>query len=71
MRTENVSVRVTGLGNTGAHYLRGYIGEDKSKNDWLRESTLTWEKNIEMISETSRKYTQESYAVVAHVIQSE
>ena len=27
---------------TGAHYLVGYIGDDDSKRDWLRECTLTW-----------------------------
>ena len=29
---------------TGARYLGGYIGEDESKSDWLRERTLKWEK---------------------------
>ena len=29
----------------GAHYLGGYIGDDESKIDWMRERTLTWEKN--------------------------
>ena len=26
----------------GARYLGGYIGDDKSKRDWLRERMLTW-----------------------------
>ena len=28
----------------GARYLWGYIGNNKSKRNWLRERTLTWEK---------------------------
>ena len=44
---------------TVMHYLGGLIGDDKSKCDWLREEcTLTWEKNINMISETTGKYPQ-------------
>ena len=31
---------------TALHYLGGYIGDDKSKSDWLREHTLTWEKKL-------------------------
>ena len=27
---------------TSARYLVGYIGDDDSKRDWLRECTLTW-----------------------------
>ena len=48
----------------GARYLGGYIGGDKSKHDWLRERTLTWENNINTIRETTGKYTQESYAAI-------
>ena len=55
---------------TGAHYLGGCIGDDKSKRDWLRERTLTWQKNINTINETVRKYLQESYAAVVGAIQS-
>ena len=29
---------------TGAHYIGGYISDDESKLDWLRERTLTWER---------------------------
>ena len=53
----------------GAHYLGGYIGDDKSKLNWLRERMLAWEKNINTISKKSGKYPQESYAAVVHVIQ--
>ena len=53
---------------TGARYLRGYIGDDKSKHDWLRERTLMWEKNINTISKTVGKYLQESYAAVVRAI---
>ena len=42
----------------GARYLGGYIGDDKSKQNWLRERTLTWENNINTISETAEKYPQ-------------
>ena len=55
----------------GAHYLGGYIGDNKSKRFCLRERTLVWEKKINMISATARKYRQESYAVVVRAIQSE
>ena len=54
----------------GAHYLGGYIRYDKYKSDWLRERTLTWEKNIGTISKNARKYPQESYVTVACAIQS-
>ena len=56
---------------TGACYLGGYIGDNKSKRDWLRERTMTWEKNINMIRKTAGKYPQESYSTVVCVIQSE
>ena len=54
----------------GARYLGGYIGDDESKSDWMRERTLTLEKNIITIRETAGKYPQESYVVVARAIQS-
>ena len=75
--TENTeSVKVFCSGHrfkvcTGACYLRGYIRDDESKHDYLRERKLTWEKNIETIRETIGKYLQDSYAVVAHAIQPE
>ena len=53
---------------TGARYLGGYIGENGSKLDWLRERTRMWEKNISTISKTAGKYTQESYAAVVREI---
>ena len=56
---------------TGTRYLGVYVWDDKSKRYWLRERTLTWEKNIITISKTAGKYTQESYAVVVRAIQSE
>ena len=36
----------------GARYLGGCIGDDESKCVWLRESSLTWEKNINTIRKT-------------------
>ena len=56
---------------TSARYIGGYIGDDKSKRDWLRERTLKWEKNINTIGKTVGKYPQESYAAVVRAIQSE
>ena len=38
---------------TGARYLGGYIGDDKPKRGWLRDRTLTWERNINTISKTA------------------
>ena len=55
----------------GSHYLRGYIRDDKSKRDWLRECTLTWEKKIRTIRKTAGKYPQESYSAVVRGIQSD
>ena len=49
----------------------GHIRDNESKIDWLRESTLTWEKNIGTISKTVRKCPQESYGAVLGVIQLE
>ena len=34
---------------TGARYLGSYTGDNESKNDWLRERKLAWEKNINTI----------------------
>ena len=56
---------------TGARYLRGYIGDEKSKHNRLRDSTMTWERNINMIRKTAGKYPQESYSAVVCAIQSE
>ena len=41
---------------TGARYLGSHIGDDESKRDWLRELTLMWENNINMIRKTAGKY---------------
>ena len=56
---------------TSEWYFGGFIGDDKSKLDWIQDRTLTWENNIIKIIETVEKYTQESYAAVVHVIQPE
>ena len=55
----------------GARYLGGYIEDNKSKRDWLRECTMIWENNVSTISETAGKYPQESYAAVIRPIQIE
>ena len=56
---------------TGACYLGGYIRDNESKHDYLRERMLTWEKNINTIRETTWKYPQKSYAAVLCAVQSE
>ena len=56
---------------TGTRYPSSYIGYDESKRGWLEKCTGTWERNIHAISKTTVKYTQESYAAVVCVIQSE
>ena len=56
---------------TGAHYIRGSIGDDESRNCWLRERMLTWLKNIGTISKTAGKYPQEIYAGVSRAILSD
>ena len=56
---------------TSEWYFGGFIGDDKSKLDWIQDRTLTWENNIIKIIETVEKYTQESYDAVVHVIQPE
>ena len=53
---------------TGAYYLGGYIDDNEPKRDWLRERTLTWEKNTKMISKTVGKYIQEIYAAVIFTV---
>ena len=40
----------------GACYLWGYIGDDKSNSNWLRERMLTWEENINRIRKIAGKY---------------
>ena len=54
----------------GTRYLGGHIGDDESKHDWLRERTVTWEKNINTIRKTAGKYPQESYAALVRAFQS-
>ena len=44
---------------TGARYLRGYIRDNDSKRDWLRERMLKWDKSIGTISKTAGKYPHE------------
>ena len=56
---------------TEARYLGGYLGDNKSKRNWLRVRTLTWDNNINMISKTTGKYPQDIYAADVCAIQSE
>ena len=77
MHLENIEVgKMFGLGHgfkvcLGACYLGVYIGDNKSKLEWLKDCTETWERNILTIRKTAGKYPQESYAVVVRVIQLE
>ena len=41
----------------GAHYLRGFIRDNNSKHDWLKDRMDTWERNIQNISKIWGKYT--------------
>ena len=52
-------------------HVGGYIREDSSKHDWLKERTAMWEQNIWTIRKTAGKYPQERYAAMVCVIQSE
>ena len=47
---------------TGVCYFGGFIGDNKSKPEWLKERKKTWEKNITNINKTAGKFSQESYA---------
>ena len=55
----------------GALYLGGYIRDEESKHDYLRERTLTWEKNINTISKKLGKYPHKSYVTVVRTFQQE
>ena len=56
---------------TGACYLGGYIRDYKSKHNSLKECRAMWDTNVITVSETTEKFTQESYAAVVCAIQSE
>ena len=53
----------------GAHYMGSFIGNYKSKNEWLKDWTSKWEKNIRVINEIADKYPQKSYTAVVRAIQ--
>ena len=53
----------------GARYIGGYIGDDKTKGDRLKEHKEKWERYICALRKISNKCPQESYAAVAHVVQ--
>ena len=55
----------------GTHYMGDFIGDDKSKRDWLKYRTSKWEKNICAITKMLGEYPQESYVAVVCVIQPE
>ena len=56
---------------TGAHYLGGYIGYEKSKGGWLKNWTEKWESDIHSLIEMEDKCHQDIYAVAARAVQSE
>ena len=57
---------------TGARYLGGYIGNEKSKCEWLKDRTEKWGRNIHAIAKMAvGNYTHQSSTMVISVIQSE
>ena len=56
---------------TCVHYLGGFIWDNTSKREWLIVRKAVKNKNISTISKIAVKYPQESYAAIAHEIQSE
>ena len=56
---------------TGTRYIYGYIGDDDSKSDWLKNRTKRWERKIRAVAKTAGKYPQEIYYAMARRIQSE
>ena len=52
----------------GARYLGSYIGDDKSKSNWLKKRKDKWERNIRAVTKTAGKYPEEIYAAVAQAI---
>ena len=55
----------------GAIYFGGYIRDDESKYEWLKERVDTWDQKICTIRKTAGKYPEESYATVVRAIQLE
>ena len=49
-------------------YLGVFVGDEKSKCEFLKDCTKTWERNIHTVRETAGKYPQESYAAVVCAI---
>ena len=58
-----------GLRCACARYLGGYIGDDGSKNDFLKKRTESWDHNIRTMRKTVGKHPQESYTPVVRAIQ--
>ena len=52
---------------TSARDLGSFIGDDKSKRDWMKDHTHAWVQKIHTIIKTAGKYPQESYAAVVRV----
>ena len=56
---------------TGVRYLGGFIIDDESKCDKLKEKTDTWEQNIHTIKKIAGKHPQEGYSTLVCTIQLE
>ena len=56
---------------TGAHDLGGYIGDDRSKYDCIKERTEKLEGDICALRKTANEYPQKSYSTVARAVQPE
>ena len=56
---------------TCTRYIVGFIGDDESKRDWIKNHTLILEQNIHMIIKMVGKYPQEIHAAAVRAIESE
>ena len=54
---------------TGARYLGGYTGDDKTKGGWLKERMEKWEIDIRALIKMAYKYPQESCATMTRGVQ--
>ena len=56
---------------TGARYLGGYIRDDETKGDWIKERMEKLERDSCALIRTDDNYSQESYSTVARAVQLE
>ena len=62
---------VTALRCAQAHVIYWFIGDEKSRGDWLKERTKKWDRDIYALRKTADNYPQESYTAVARAVQLE